>query len=128
MNTKLMTDKLMSWKKSKEKLDYFKKLEVGLRKELLEEIFPAAGEGTLNTSVSNISVKGTFRTTVNIDRPMLEDDMIYFSAKEADCISWTPNLLKAKYKELEPCERKNLDKVLTFKPALPSLSIEIEED
>ena len=120
------TEKLLEWQEAKKQLDHFKKLEVKMRKEILEELFPSAGEGTLNTSIGNIIVKGGFKYNASLDRDALQ--IADLTDEEAECINWAPSLSKTKYSELEPSQRKSLDGCLTFKPALPTLTIKIEED
>jgi hypothetical protein len=101
-----------------------KALEAKLRIEILEELFPAAGEGTLNTIVGDYKVKGSFGLTYSLDQKQLDENLHIMTDEERDCIKYKANLSLAAYKKLECFERVLLDECVTVKPSMPSIKIE----
>lgn len=105
-------------------LDNAKEQEAKLRIEILDELFPAAGEGTLNMIVGEYKVKGTFGLNYTINQEKLDETIHLMTDDERDCIKFKPNLSLTNYKKLDTAERQLLDECISVKPAMPSIKIE----
>ncbi len=117
-------EKIELYKTVKEAADKYKQHENELRLEILDELFPTAGEGTHKVDIGNIRIKGVFGTNYTIDSKMLEDIEFSLSDDELACINYKPNLSLTAYKKLDASERANLDQCITAKPAMPFIKIE----
>lgn len=98
-----------------------------MRLEILDQIFPAAGVGTLNAALGEYAIKGTFSTTTTIDADILADIEDSLSDEELACIKWKPSLIAAHYKMLGEDLRGRLDEAVMVKPSMPTLKIEKDE-
>jgi hypothetical protein len=108
----------------KQTLDNAKEQEAKLRIEILDELFPAAGEGTLNTFVEGYKVKGVFGLNYSVDQDKLDEVLHIMTDDERDCIKYKASLSLTAYKRLDATERTLLDECISVKPAMPSLKIE----
>jgi len=120
------SNKIAQYLEAKNSLAHYKKLEAELRIDLLDDLFPSAGEGTLNTVVGDFIVKGTFKNSISIDKDILERTIGDFEEEELECISFKPALSLSKYKQLD--DRSNIDECLTSKPSMPTISIKVVSD
>jgi hypothetical protein len=114
---------IANYLEAKGNLDKWKAKENEYRIELLDEIFPAAGEGTMNEVIGDFKIKGTFRNNYKLDQKTLTKVMEKFSEEEFACISYTPKLSLTAYRDLEIKQRRNLDKAITVAPGMPALAI-----
>lgn len=100
--------------------------ERALRIEILEELFPSASEGTFNEHVGHFKVKGEFRNNVKVDIQTYHDNEEFLTEEEKACLSWKPSFLKGKFNDLtEENTSGFFEDMLTFTPALPSLTLEL---
>lgn len=121
-------DLLSSYLDAKAQLDHFKKLESELRIELLERCFgPDNPAGTVNTTVGNYAVKGTFKMNIRLSEEEFYDIQDDLTDAEAMCVRMKPTLVLGDYNKLDNTSK--LDECLTVSPGMPSVSIkEIKDD
>jgi len=111
---------------AKQELDHFKALEAKLRIELLDKCFPTSDIGANNLNYGPFKIKGTFKNTFSVNANTLSEILADLSAEERDCISFKPSLIMSKYNACTQTE--GLDEAITVKPAMPSLSITLNEE
>lgn len=120
--------KLQDYTEIKYQLDQYKALEAEMRLEILEDLFPTASTGTFTATLGEFRVKGAFSNRATVDKQALEDYVEQLTEEEVACIKWTPSLIVAKYKELQEDETSGLlEDCLTFKPAMPTIEVEYED-
>ena len=120
--------KLAEYKEVKSELGRVKANEMRLRLEILEDMFPNASAGTMNETLGQYKVKGTFRNTTTIDADAYFDYEDQMTDAERCCVKLKPSIILANYKDLENHETSGLlDDIITIKPATPALTLEIEE-
>tara|TARA_R110000803_G_scaffold85829_3_gene152217 strand:+ start:174 stop:602 length:429 start_codon:yes stop_codon:yes gene_type:complete len=118
------------WKAAKSALDSAKKLESSLRLEVIENVFPNAGEGTTNhfyyDSQMDRKLKVNVRMNYKLNLADLKDWEDFMSEEEAACIKRTPTLDLTKYRQLDRDigNRPIIDQCVEVTPGMPSLSVE----
>jgi hypothetical protein len=120
MNT-VTSDRIKEFADLQDQLKSLKKKEADMRVQILDDLFPAAGVGTLNTAIGDYTVKGSFKNSITIDKKMLSVLEKEFSDDELACIEYKPSLSLSKYKLLDISFM--LDECLITKPAMPTLEI-----
>lgn len=121
---KLLSDYI----EAKYQLTKWKKAEAELRVALLDELFPAATEGTQTTFISGMEIKGGFKMSHKLDAKEVDENYDCLSAAEQDCINYKPSLSLAAYKALDEFERSDLDQYITVVPSMPTLTIKLGEE
>lgn len=121
------TQKIEEYLEVKANLDKYKKLESEMRVAILEEAFPNASEGTLNSFAGEYQIKGTFKMTHKLDASLVEENYDDMSKEEKECISFKPSLSLAAYKKLDEDDGYLLNECITVSPAMPSLKIQVAE-
>lgn len=103
--------------------------ELALRKEILEELFPVASEGIQTTLQGDYVAKGGFKLSYKVNNDEFEDGVLdgSISPEMQDCVVYKPSLSMTAYKNLSAEDRETLDGYLTIKPALPSLTVELQD-
>ena len=119
---------IQQWLDAKYNLDKYKAIEKELRLIVLDQVFPSASEGTFNSVVGDLEVKGSFKVTTSININDYYEIQDSLSQEAEACLSWKPSFLKTKFAELEEDDKNNLERCLTYKPALPTLSIKAIEE
>jgi hypothetical protein len=105
-----------------------KKLEMDLRLEVLENLFPSGSLGTINAELGPFKVKGVFKNNITIDADAWFDYEDQMTDAERCCVKIKPSIIAANYKLLENHEVSGLlDDIITVKPATPALTLELEE-
>lgn len=110
---------------AKSKHDRYKKLEAELRVKLLSFLFPSAVEGTYNTFIDNIKIKGKFGLNINLNQKAYNELSTQMSDEELECITLKPTLSVAKYKQV--VNKEILEQCISISPAMPTIEI-INED
>ena len=110
---------------AKSKLDRYKKLEAELRIKLLNHLFPTAVEGTYNTFINSVKIKGKFGVNINLNQQAYNELSAQMSDDELECINLKPNLSIAKYKQLK--DKSTLEQCISVSPAMPTIEI-VNED
>lgn len=113
---------------SKAALKRAQALEKELRLELLSSAFGEGKLGKVSTAHRNYMIKGTFGTTMTLNKKMFEEalDEGEFDGTDVDsCISWKPSILKAKYEELGEHDLDKLNEFIVVKPSLPTIEIKL---
>lgn len=113
---------------AKSQMQYYKKLELKLRKQILERQFPSAGEGSHLYIDNQYQVKGTFRNSIAIDQDEYDLNKHLFTPAELACCTEKVSISMSKYKKLKDEDKLFIDDMVTIKPALPTLSIELIEE
>lgn len=113
--------------KAKKDLDAAKKLELILRKQIIDQAFDYQGEGVANAYVGNVMIKATFGYTRTLDMDAVDANMESFSDAERSCLVMKTALSVSRYKNLSDKERTLLDECITVKPSLPSIKMTIDE-
>jgi|TARA_R110001606_G_scaffold386854_2_gene551132 hypothetical protein len=114
------------WKAAKSAMDASKKLESELRIEVIENVFPNAGEGTSThffyDSQMDRKLKVNIRMNYKLNLSDLKDWEELMTEEEAACIKRKPSLDLAKYRQLE--HSGLIDQCVEVSPGMPSLSLE----
>lgn len=120
-------ERIEKYRSVKLALEMIKKEELELRLEILEDLFPSASAGTFNEHLGEYKVKGTFRNNINIDADAYFDYEDQMTDAERCCVKLKPSIVLANFKNLEAHQATGLlEDIVTIKPGLPSLSIELE--
>jgi len=120
--------KYSDWIKAKFNLSQFKKEELLLRNEIINDFTTQTPEhkieGIESETLENFKLKYKFGLNRNIDRAELDTVWKKLSEEEKGCIDWKPSL---KLKEYKALEKSNPDSVLLGciieKPAQSNLEI-----
>lgn len=128
MNDQLTEELIQSYIAAKAKLAECKKLEAELRIKVLEIAFPDSTVGTYNTFSNDYKIKGVFKNNITINTEKMNETYDSLSPAEKMCVNFKPSLKLSVYNELEPEEKELLDDCITIKPAMPTLTIELDEE
>jgi len=118
---------IMAWDEAKKTLDRAKAREMELRKHIVGGQFDVDKIGTQNVELGNgwklkAVVKESYKLDSNADK--VEDMLDKLEDWQADrLVKWTPTLSVSEYKKLDAEDRVKVDKVLTIKPAAPTLEL-----
>jgi hypothetical protein len=118
---------IMAWDEAKKTLDRAKAREMELRKHIVAGQFDVDKIGTQNVELGNgwklkAVVKETFTLSSDVDA--VEAMLDGLEDWQADrLVKWSPRLMKKEYDELDAEDRAKVDKVLTIKPASPTLEL-----
>lgn len=117
--------KIKLYIKAKEKLTLYKNLERQLRLEVLEELFPSAVNTKATTTSGNLIITGAFGLNHSLTSDFDYDSL---SELEQSVISFKPSIIISAYKRLSEEQRTNLDRFVTVKPSLPTITIKESEE
>lgn len=116
----------VNWINAKKNLDHFKNLEKKLRLEIVEPILEGKTKGTHNVQDGPYKIKAVKKVDTTLDAEILSFLWEDLSELEQDCIQYKPSL---KGKEYAACENHELlDNCIITKPAMPTLSIKLDEE
>lgn len=118
--------KYLKWLNMSDRLKALKKEEAALRRELCSDLFNGK-QGNFKEVYNDkgVHVVATSKLTNNLDERVLQSLMGGLSDVEKACIKWKPSLVAAHYKVLP--EDSILHEAVTAKPAMPTLSVTIDE-
>lgn len=118
------------WLEVKTEMDNLKKVELDLRKKILDSAFGEPGIGTHKRFIEGYDIKGSYGVTTSLDqegiKTAMECDLL--TEEQYECVRIKFELDKRKYDVLDESELKGLDMYITQKPSLPSLSITQAEE
>ena len=128
------TELLVSWNQAKEQLDHWKKVESELRELVVSEFYPShVDEGTVNYELAdNYVLKAQFKLDYKLTAtPQEIEDVVTelstYGEDGEDAIEGlfkvTTDLVPKKFKSLAPSFKHIVEKLVTIRPAKPSLSI-----
>lgn len=136
MLTVELNQKIAKWKEAKEQLDKFKALEMALRNEIASDasLFdPAKETGTLTYELGHgWKIKCERKINYSVENKNGEafaalHEIASLGEVEAHqtkkLMSFSPNLSLTVYRELSDQARRIVDKIVTTKPATPTLSL-----
>ncbi len=134
MPIKQKSDDIVSrWERAKATLDAAKKLEMGLREEIVQEHFKSNDVGTFHFDVPDgrdlVCVK---KLSYRLDRDgawAAQDQLRPMLGAEiaARLIKWSPELSLTEYKLLPAEARSILEPAMTIKPATPTLALKVKK-
>lgn len=130
--TNEMIPLLTRWQTIRQQLDAVKPLELEekeIRQKLFNLAFPNPTEGTNRIDLTDgYALKGTFKVTRKIDEaalPAVIQQLQQMNVPPDMFFNYTPELKVTQYKQAAPQVKLAIDAILTSKPGLPSLEIEL---
>lgn len=123
---------LAEWQAAKTALDAAKEAEMQLREQVGKLAFPNPTEGTQSLDLGDgWSIKLVHKMNYTLaSNDEVDDALTRISNMNNEgkflaerIVSWKPSLSLSEYRELEPQYKSVIDKVLTIKPAAPTLEI-----
>lgn len=111
------------WRESKAVLTEAKKLEVDLRNQIFQQLFPAPMEGTNTyTLPDGAKVKGTYKYYRKVDEAAIADVMNQLPEEVRPLlIRFKPEVNVKVYKSLPEQQRMLFEEALIIKPGTPGL-------
>lgn len=120
-------EKLRLWAEAKDKLEEVKALEGKLRKELFDQAFPEANEGTNTEELpGGWKIKGIFKVNYTVDEAALPEVLKQLTAHEVvvdNLVSYKPSLKVGEFKKLPENLQILMGTALTIKPGAPTLEL-----
>ena len=124
---KVTHEVILEYNAIKSALTMLKKQESEMRIEILESVFDSSYIGTVNTTVGDWAVKGSFKNNYRLDGDEVGHNYDDMTEEEQECVNFKPTLVMKKYNALEPGSL--LEQCITISPAMPTLVIkEIADD
>ncbi len=114
-----------AWIDAKAQLDHWKKVEKEMRETICEHFLEGKTVGVHTFHPTGFKVKATKKITTSLDGKVLSAMWDDLSDAEQGCVTFKPTLVAGKYKQCG--NHETLDQALVTKPAMPTLSIEVED-
>lgn len=117
--------KLDEWSDAKRKLDFYKELEMKLRKKIVGDI---TGNPTVRTTskinIGEVEITAVYEVTPKIeDKKVLMRDYDSLSSAVKTCFPLKPDFSKTGYKKLDVADKRIADKYIVESPSAPTLEI-----
>lgn len=127
MTSKKLSTLLASHMEAKAHLDSWKAKEKALRIQVIDELFPSAGEGTHTILENGLKIKCAIKMNYKFDLEELSIWEEQFTDEEKRCVRRNPTLDLTEYRRLSENDKMMIDECVTVTPGLPALTIVEDE-
>lgn len=108
---------------AKAKLGFWKKKELEIRNEILEEMASAKDEGSVSKTVDGLKITASYKMNRSIDKAVLSNIWDSLNQEESECIEYKPTLVLKEFRKLEEVGKSILLDAVVLKPAQGSITI-----